>query len=217
MKMIKFKKSRFIVVLVWLIISLIILIRYFLKEIYKGGGEYNFASLEFYVLIFLGVIYFFVFFIILVTAIRQKKNVQQINTMMVNIGEDAIALNGAIVDRITARENAKKNALSFLGGMLSALIIGVGISKTYSNNNTRLFILYSEGIYIVDMINNTKYHLSKNDVQNIKITEKRNKLVVELIPLGLTFTVKTKRLDISREELIAKFKEVFTNPMSMTF
>ena len=72
-------------------------------------------------------------------------------------------------------------------------------------------------MYILNMREKTQIQVNKMDVNDIKITEKRNSLVVELIPSYITFTVKTKGLDISAEELIAKLKEVFTNPMPNPF
>lgn len=215
MKKLKLNKAPIIVLLVMCAIFLIVGIVFALlpEETYIRWGDYDSASSRYYPLILFGIVDFVMLLVVWAMTVSQKKSIQKINAIMQNIGEDAIALNGSIVDREAARKNAKKTALSVLGGMLSALFLGVGFYKIYSNNNQRYFILYSEGMYILDMREKSQYQLSKMNVNDIKITEKRNSLVVELIPSYITFTVSTRALDISEEELIAKLKEVFTNPM----
>ncbi|MCH5151745.1 MAG: hypothetical protein J1F65_03710 [Clostridiales bacterium] len=219
MKMLKIKKGPIIFVLVTCAIFLIVGIVFALlpEEIYISWGDDDSARTRYYPLIFCGILDVILLLVIWATTASQKKSIEKINTLMQNLGEDAIALNGAIVDREAARENAAKTALSVLGGILSALFLGVGFYKIYGNNNERYFVLYSEGMYIFDTRKKTEIQLNKIDVNDIKITEKRNSLLVELIPLNVTFTVKTKGLDVSTEDLIAKFKEVFTNSMPDPF
>ena len=219
MKMLKIKKGPIIFVLVTCVIFLIVGAVFALlpEDIYISWGDYDSASTRYYPLIICGILDVFLLLVIWATTASQKKSIERINTLMQNLGEDAIALNGAIVDREAARENAAKTTLSILGGILSALFLGVGFYKIYGNNNERYFILYSEGMYIFDTRKKTEIQLNKMNVNDIKITEKRNSLLVELIPLNVTFTVKTKGLDVSTEDLIAKFKEVFTNSMPDPF
>ena len=219
MKMLKLNKAPIIVVLVTCAILLIVGIVFALlpEETYISWGDYDSASTRYYPLIFCGIFDFVLLVIIWASTAAQKKSIEKINAMIQDIGEDAIALNGAIVDREAARENAKRTVFSVLGGILSALFLGVGVYRIYGNNNERYFILYSEGMYILNMREKTQIQVNKMDFNDIKITEKRNSLVVELIPSYITFTVKTKGLDVSAEELIAKLKEVFTNPMPNPF
>lgn len=219
MKTLKLKKAPIIFVLVVCAIFLIVGIVFALlpEETYISWGDYDSASTRYYPLIICGIADLILLLVVWAVISSQKKSIQKINAIMQNIGEDAIALNGAIVDREAARKNATKTTLSVLGGILSALFLGVGFYKIYGNNSERYFILYSEGMYMFNMREKSQYQLSKMSVKDIKITEKRNSLVVELIPSNITFTVKTKGLDISVEELIAKFKEVFTNPMPNPF
>lgn len=215
MKMLKSNKAPIIVTIVICAIFLIagIVFAVLPEETYISWGNYDSESTRYFPLILFGIVDFILLLTVWATTASQKKSINKINALMQDIGEDAIALTGTIVDREAARENAKKTALSVFGGILSALFLGVGVYKIYGNNNARYFILYSEGMYILDMRDKTKYQLSKTNVNDIKITEKRNSLVVELIPADLTLTVNTRGLDVSVEELIAKLKEVFTNPM----
>ncbi|MCH5157282.1 MAG: hypothetical protein J1G02_05360 [Clostridiales bacterium] len=219
MRMLKFKKAPIIVALVMCAILLIVGIVFALlpEETYISWGDYDSASTRYYPLIFCGLFAFIFFLIAWITATTQMKSIARINEMMQNLGEDAIILGGAIVDREAARENAKKTALSILGGILSALILGVGVYRIHGNNNARYFILYSEGMYIVNMRDKSELLIEKMKISDIKITEKPNSLLMEFLPAHFTFTVNTRGLDISAEELIAKFKEVFTNPIPDPF
>ena len=213
MKILKLKKGPIIFVLIVCAIFLIVGVVFALlpEETYISWGDYDSASTRYYPLIFCGILDLIMLLTIWITTTTQKKSIEKINALMQDIGEDAIALNGTIVDREAARENAKRTAISVIGGFLSALFLGVGVYRIYGNNNARYFILYREGMYIFNMRDKTEFLLNKMNVNDIKITEKRNSLVVELMPSCTTFTVKTKGLDISAEDLIAKFKEVFTN------
>ena len=219
MKMLKLKKGPIIFVLIVCAIFLIVGAVFALlpEETYISWGDYDSASTRYYPLIFCGILDLIMLLTIWITTTTQKKSIEKINALMQDIGEDAIALNGTIVDREAARENAKKTAISVIGGILSALFLGVGIYRIYGNNNERYFVLHNNGMYILNTRNKTSIQINKTDVNDIKITQKRNSLVVELVPSYTTFTVKTKGLDISAEDLIAKFKEVFTNPMSDPF
>lgn len=219
MKMLKIKKGPIIFVLVTCVIFLIVGAVFALlpEDIYISWGDYDSASTRYYPLIFCGLFAFIFFLIAWITATTQKKSIARINAMMQNLGEDAIILGGAIVDREAARENAKKTAFSVLGGILTSLFLGVGFYKVYGNNNEKYFILHNEGMYIFDIRQNTEFQLNKMSVQDVNITQKRNSLLVELIPSNVTFTVRTKGLDVSVEDLIAKFKEVFTNPTPNPF
>ena len=219
MKMLKFNKTPIIVLLVMCAILLIVGIVFALlpEETYISWGDYDSASTRYYPLIIVGIADLVLLLVVWVTTSTQKKNIAKINAIMQNIGEDAIALNGAIVDREAARENAKKTAFSVLGGILTSLFLGVGFYKVYGNNNEKYFILHNEGMYIFDIRQNTEFQLNKMSVQDVNITQKRNSLLVELIPSNVTFTVRTKGLDVSVEDLIAKFKEVFTNPTPNPF
>ena len=215
MKKLKFNKAPIIGLLVSCAIFLVvgIVFAFLPEEIYISWGDDDSARTRYYPLIICGVVDIVLLLIVWLTAVSQKRSINKINAFMQNIGEDAIALNGSIVDREAARENAAKTALSVIGGVLSALFLGVGFYKIYGKNNARIFILYSEGMYVIDTRTKTQIQFNKMNVKDIKITEKRKSIVVELIPSIVTFTVKTKGLDISTEELIARFKEVFTNPI----
>ena len=213
MKTLKLKKGPIIAVSVVCAILLIVGIVFALlpEETYVSWGDNDSASSRYVALIVCGILDFLMLVIVVTTTITQKNSFKKINEIMQSIGEDAIALDGSIVDREAARENATKTVLSVLGGILSALFLGIGFYKIYGNDNGRYFILYSEGLYIFNKRGNKEIQLNKTEVKNIKITKKRNSLVVELTPSYITFSVKTKGLDISEEELTAKFEHVFAN------
>ena len=218
MKMLKLKKGPIIVVLVTCAILLIVGVVFALlpEKTYISWGDSDSAMTRYYPLIFCGVIDLILLLSIWTSTASQKKTIEKVNAILQNLGEDAVALSGSIVDREAARQNARKTAVSVFGGFLSALFLGVGVYRVYGNNNARYFILYSEGMYIFDMRDKSEIQLNKVNVRGIQITEKRNSLIVELIP-SIAFAVNTKGLDVSTEDLIAKFKEVFTNPVPDPF
>lgn len=213
MRMLKLKKSRFIVLLVTSVIFLIVGIVFALlpEDVYISWGDEASATTRYIPLIFCGIVDLFYIVLSVVLIKSEKKQVETINEMLSNMGEDALALNGKIVDRNAARENAKKNAISFAVGILSGLFLGVGVFRTYSNNKWRLFILYSGGLYVFNSMEQSQIQIDRANVQDIIIKEKRNSLVVELVPYDFVFKVKTRGLDVSKDALHAKFKEVFTN------
>ena len=213
MKKLKLSLAPIIVLLVMCAIFLIVGIVFALlpEETYISWGDYDSAETRYYPLIICGVADAVLLLIVCLTTVVQKKNIDKVNAIIQYYGEDAIVLNGTIVDREAARENAAKTALSVLFGFLSVVILGFGFYRIYGLNNARYFILHSEGLYVINTRDKTETQLNKMNVNDIKITEKRNSLVVELIPLNVTFTVKTKGLDISTEELIVKFKKVFNH------
>lgn len=213
MKMLKLKKGRFIVVWVMCAIILIVGIVFALlpEEVYISWDDDESATTRYFPLIFGGIIDLLLMIMTFVVIKRENKQIQTINAMLSNMGEDALALNGKIVDRNATRENAKKNAISFVVGILSGLFLGVGVFRTYGNSNVRMLVLYSGGLYVFNSMEQSKMQLDKATVQGIIIKEKRNYLVVAFMPFDFAFKVKTKGLDISKEDLIARFKEVFTN------
>lgn len=213
MKTLKFKKSRFIVLLVMCAIFLIVGIVFALlpEDVYISWGDEESATTRYIPLIFCGIMDLFLIILSVVLIKSEKKQVQTVNEMLSNLGEDALALNGKIVDHNAARENAKKNAISFAVGILSGLFLGVGVFRTYGNYKWRLFILYSGGLYVFNGMEQSTIQIDRANVQDIIINEKRNSLVVELVPYDFVFKVKTRGLDVSKEVLLAKFKEVFTN------
>lgn len=211
--MLKIQKGRYIAVSVVCAIFLIVGIVFALLpyEVYVNWGIDK-LNARYYPLIACGVLDFFVLLFMVMFIRITKYQFRLINRRMSKFGEDSIALKGKIVDHKAAIKNAIYNVFSYILAMLSALIMFFGVYKVSINYVKRWFILYSEGIYVLNMKDESEFLIKKMDVSEIKIKEKRNKLVVELIPLKYNFIVKTKGLDITKEELIAKLKEVFTNP-----
>ena len=220
MKELKFNKAPVIALLIMGAILLIVGIVFALlpEETYISWGDYESYITRYVVLFLCGLLAFVFLMSAWGTASTQKKIVERINAIMQSFGEDAIVLSGTIVDREGDRVNAKRTALSVLAGMLSAFFLGVGFFRIHRNDNARYFILHSEGMYILDMQDKSGFSIEKTKISDILIIEKANSLLVEFVPKYLTFTVNYRGLkDISSEELIAKFKEVFTNPMPYPF
>lgn len=216
MKMLKIKKARFIGILIFLLAILIVGIVFALlpDEVYINWGDYDYAFTRYIPLIFSGIILLSSLVSVGVGFSRERNKIQTINALMNNIGEDALALEGKIIDKEAARERAKENGASFLAGMLAASLFGIGFFRMKGNTDMRTFVLHNQGMFLYNMVDKSNIHIPKNQVYYARIKEKRNKLVVELMPISFTFTVKTKGLDITKEELIAKIKEVFNNPIS---
>lgn len=219
MKSLRLKKAPIIVMLVMCAIFLILGVVYALlpEEIHRSFGDYGGEHTRYNLLIIFGVVDLFLLIAVWGYTVSQRRIIRQINAIMQRLGEDAIALSGVIIDRKVAQENAKKTALSIFVGLLSTLFLGIGFYKIHGNNNRRYFILHSEGMYIIDMQTRTQYQLNKTNVDDFTITKKHNSLLVTLAPSFITFTLQTRGLDVSEENLIDKLNEVFTDPIANPF
>lgn len=215
MKMYRIKKETIIVLVVVCAIFLIVGIVFALlpDEVYINWEIYN-LNAKFYPLIACVIHDIFIIICAVGYTERKKREYLRIYNRASKFGEDSIALECKIIDRKTTLKVALMNIFSTILGALAALFFRFSVTPVYSNHKKRWLILCCEGLYVVNLIEDSEFLIKKESVQNIHIKEKRNKLVVELIPLNATFSVKTKKLDVTREELIAKFKEVFTNTIA---
>ena len=219
MKELKFNKTPMIILLVMCAIFLIAGIVFALlpEETYISWGDYDSASTRYYPLIIFGIIDVILLLVVWVTTVSQKKKIERVNSIAQGIGSDAIILNGSIVDREASRKNATKTTLSVVGAILSTLFLGIGFYKVYGNNNARYFILHGEGLQILNMLDKSQVALNKTNVSDIAITDKRNALQVEIMPAHITFSISTRGLEVSVEELKAKLKEALSNSTANPF
>lgn len=182
------------------------------ESVYIGWGDDNSQMTRFYPLIAVGVFDIMFWAIAYVVYTKEKKFVAKANELMRVIGSEAIALTGLLKDPEAERENAAKTAISVIGGFLSALFLGFGVYKIYGKNNKRHFILYPDGLYVIDPGNNTQAILNRETVNKMTVTQKKNKLLVKFPNEQLYILIKTKRLEISQEQLAEKFAETFSLP-----
>ena len=181
-------------------------------SVYIGWGDDNPQMTRFYPLIAAGIFDIIFCPVAYVVYVREKKFVAKANELMHVIGSEAIALTGLIKDPQEERENAAKTAISVIGGFLSALILGFGVYKIYGKNNKRHFILFPDGLCVIDAVNNTQAILNRETANNMTVTQKRNKLLVKFPSEQLYIVIKTNGLDISQDQLAEKFAQTFSIP-----
>ena len=182
------------------------------ESVYIGWGDDNPQMTRFYPLIAAGIFDIIFCPVAYVVYVREKKFVAKANELMHVIGSEAIALTGLIKDPQEERENAAKTAISVIGGFLSALILGFGVYKIYGKNNKRHFILFPDGLCVIDAVNNTQAILNRETANNMTVTQKRNKLLVKFPSEQLYIVIKTNGLDISQDQLAEKFAQTFSIP-----
>ena len=219
MKELKFNKTPMIILFVMCAIFLVAGIVFALlpEETYISWGDYDSASTRYYPLIIFGIVDAILLLVVWVTSVSQKKKIERVNSIAQGLGSDAIILNGSVVDREASRKNATKTTLSVVGAILSTVFLGIGFYKVYGNNNARYFILHGEGLQILNMLDKSQVELNKTNVSDIAITDKRNALEVEIMPSHITFSISTRGLEVSVEELKAKLKEALSNSTANPF
>lgn len=216
MKEFKINRSAIIALIVLSVIFLVVGVVFALlpDSVYIGWGDTDPQVSKFIPLIFAGVIDLIFLLCAFVSYKRDKNFVTLANNLINNIGDEAIAMYGVLKDPEEERKEAAKTALSVIGAFFTTLLFGFGFYRVYSKNNRRAFILYREGLYVLNPMDRSQALLNKESVKEMKICRQKNKILVTFPESKLLLAIQTKGLMISQNEIVEKFNEVFTIPVN---
>lgn len=216
MKTVKVKIAPLIVCAVIFALSLITCVVFAVlpEDVYYSWNIHDWETTRNVILLISGLFALVFLLVVIAGYFKQKKDCARLNEMLRMTGEGSLLIKGVYVDPEKTRENAKKTAVSVLGGFLSALFLGVGVYRIYGQNNSLVFILYKEGLYVHNFADNSELLLHRGNVKNIRLTEKRKSILIEFVGSNVAYKMFVNNLDISKEDLCARLKELFSHPES---
>ena len=145
-----------------------------------------------------------------VTAKRNAKRVNNIIAQMRQSFENAAYCGGYYGSKSQNRTAAAKTAASVLGAVISALFLGLGKYKVYSNGGKREFIITDNAIY---MNANGKFCSITDEIKatftNPAVTQNKGRIHVKGEDKNVYLIVCADKPD--RERTLNNLKSIFTN------
>ncbi len=145
-----------------------------------------------------------------VTAKRNAKRVNVIITQMRQSFENAAYCGGYYGNKSQNRTAAAKTAASVFGAVISALFLGLGKYKVYSNGGKREFIITDNAIYMY--INGNFCNITdeiKAVFANPAVTQSKGRIHVKGEDKNVYLIVCADKPD--REQTLNNLKSIFTN------
>lgn len=151
-----------------------------------------------------------VILIISFTTYRKQKNIAtRINEFIAQLGDNALVFEGRIVDPKTARENAKKTAISVAIAAVCAGLFGFGVYRISGNDTRRLFVIADDGMRVIHP--NTLEQVGHARAYNPKMTvtaEKHERVKAQFVD-DIYYLIYTKKTDVNQEWLQNRLNELF--------
>ena len=145
---------------------------------------------------------------------KEKQRVAQINGLVAKLGDNALIFEGRIIDKESARENAKKTAASVAIATFFAAIFGFGVYRVSSNGTPkRLFIVSNEGLLVIHP--QTMGHIAYDREYRSDLTvtgEKNGQITVKFDGNGIYYVISTQKTEVSQEQLLDRLNELFKTP-----
>lgn len=208
MKEIKINYAPFIVLMVFAGIFIVAAVTFLLlpSEIF-GGSDAQTSKIIFAAMF--GLLGFIMLMCSIPVYKKQKKLAMQVNELLAQLGDNALVFEGRIVDPKTARENAKKTAISVAIAAVCAGLFGFGVYRISGNDTRRLFVIADDGMRVIHP--NTLEQVGHARAYNPRLTvsaEKRESVKAQFVD-DIYYLIYTKKTDVNQEWLQNRLNELF--------
>jgi len=141
---------------------------------------------------------------------KQKKLISEYNSLREKSGENAYFIGGYCNMLKKDNTNAIKTTLSVLGATASAVLFGVGVYKIFKSSNTRLYLFFDDGMYIINTQVNEKLLFKKGTLQDVTLTENYKEHLELTCPNeNVVLEFDTLKIDVTNDELKQRLQNLF--------